>query len=55
MPHLHRRNFLKAASVATLALTARSYGRVLGANERIGVAFLGTGGRCQPTSRLSTP
>ncbi len=47
MPHLNRRNFLKAASVATLALTARSYGRVLGANERIGVAFLGTGGRCQ--------
>jgi predicted dehydrogenase len=30
-----------------LSLAAASAGRVLGANERIGVAFLGVGGRCQ--------
>jgi len=38
-----RRTFLKTA----VALTAASSGRVLGANERIRVAGLGTGGRCQ--------
>ena len=44
-----RRDVLKttAASAAALSLTAASYDRVLGANERIGVAFLGVGGRCQ--------
>jgi predicted dehydrogenase len=46
---VHRRVFLKtaAAGAATLSLTAASANRVHGANERIGVAFLGTGGRCQ--------
>src|SRR5947209_1316871 len=52
MPEQHgvdRRDFLKvsAAGAATAALTASSYGRVLGANERIGVGFVGVGGRCQ--------
>src|SRR5690348_14561270 len=44
-----RRDFLRdtAAGAAALSLTAASASRVLGANERIGVAFLGTGGRCQ--------
>jgi predicted dehydrogenase len=44
-----RRDFIKTAAVGTAAvsLTAASYGKVLGSNERIGVAFLGTGGRCQ--------
>ncbi|GIW78915.1 MAG: oxidoreductase [Gemmatales bacterium] len=44
-----RRDFLKttATSVAAASLTAASAKRVYGANERIGVAFLGTGGRCQ--------
>src|SRR5438270_11657676 len=44
-----RRDFLKttAAGAAALSLTAASAKRVYGANERIGVAFLGTGGRCQ--------
>jgi predicted dehydrogenase len=44
-----RRDFLKstAAGAAALSLTAASYARVQGANERIGVAFLGVGGRCQ--------
>jgi predicted dehydrogenase len=38
-----RRTFLKAAA----AVTAASQARVLGANERIRVAGIGTGGRCQ--------
>jgi predicted dehydrogenase len=46
---VNRRDFLKtsAAGATALSLTAASAGRVHGANERIGVAFLGTGGRCQ--------
>src|SRR5438270_5558641 len=46
---VNRRDFLKttAAGAAALSLSAASAKRVLGANERIGVAFLGTGGRCQ--------
>jgi predicted dehydrogenase len=46
---VHRRDFLKgtAAAGAALALTAASARRVFGANERIYVAFVGTGGRCQ--------
>lgn len=51
MDHLpvDRRDFLKgsAAGAAALTLSAASYGKVAGANERIGVAFLGTGNRCQ--------
>src|SRR5689334_1630422 len=44
-----RRDFLKGAAVAgtALALSAATYERVYGANERIGVGFLGVGGRCQ--------
>jgi predicted dehydrogenase len=38
-----RREFIKAAAYATAA----SYGRILGANDRIRIAGLGTGGRCQ--------
>lgn len=46
---VHRRDFLKttAAGATALSLTAASAGRVLGANDRVGVAFLGVGGRCQ--------
>ena len=46
----NRRNFLQsAAGAATVAMTmnAKNYGQVAGANERIGIAFLGVGGRCQ--------
>jgi predicted dehydrogenase len=45
----HRRDFLKATAVAgaALSLPAVSYGRVMGANGKINVAFLGVGGRCQ--------
>jgi predicted dehydrogenase len=47
--NVNRRDFLKttAAGAAAMSLTAASYAKVLGANERIGVAFLGVGGRCQ--------
>ncbi len=47
--NVHRRDFMKAAAAGTAAvsLTTPSYSRVLGANDRIGVAFLGVGGRCQ--------
>ena len=45
----NRRNFLKSAAATTAALTmnAKNYAQVPGANERIGLAFLGVGGRCQ--------
>src|SRR5262245_37334906 len=44
-----RRDFMKtsAAAGAALTFTAASYGRVLGANENLRIAFLGVGGRCQ--------
>src|SRR5262249_49090584 len=46
---LNRRGFLKgsAAGAAALTLSAVSYGKVLGANDKIGVGFVGVGGRCQ--------
>jgi predicted dehydrogenase len=44
-----RRDFLNTTASVTgaLALTAASASRVYGAMERVGVAFLGVGGRCQ--------
>src|SRR5437763_5273548 len=44
-----RRDFLKTTAVtgAALALTATSYNRVYGANEKLRIGFLGVGGRCQ--------
>ncbi len=46
---MERREFLKttAAGAAAMGFTAASYDRVFGANERVGIAFLGVGGRCQ--------
>src|SRR5579884_2653490 len=41
-----RREFLKLAGTAA-ALSARSYARVLGANDRIRLAQLGCGGRSE--------
>jgi len=38
-----RRGFIKAAAAATAA----SYSRILGANDRIRIGGIGTGGRCQ--------
>jgi len=39
---ISRRRFLKAGAFAStaLALSAKSYGRILGANERIGIDFI---------------
>jgi predicted dehydrogenase len=44
-----RRDFLRSSTAvgAALSLTAAGYARVPGANGRIGVAFLGCGGRAQ--------
>ncbi len=50
-----RRNFIKTAggAVAGAATTsARSYGRVLGANDRINIAFLGCGARSAGLRRM---
>src|SRR5438132_684594 len=52
MPEQHgvdRRDFLRAGAAGAAAVTfsAASYARVYGANERIGVGFVGVGGRCQ--------
>jgi predicted dehydrogenase len=45
---VNRRGFLKtSAAGAAVTLSALSAGRVLGANERLGVGFIGVGGRCQ--------
>src|SRR5512137_1038335 len=43
----HRRGFLKAAAIGAtaLSLSARSYGRIINANERIRLAQIGCGGR----------
>src|SRR5262245_50086689 len=48
-PGVNRRNFLKSSAIGATALTLTAAGakRVYGANERIGIAFLGVGGRCQ--------
>ncbi|HZT82537.1 MAG TPA: Gfo/Idh/MocA family oxidoreductase, partial [Gemmataceae bacterium] len=47
--NVHRRDFLKtsAAGAAALSLAASTYANIKGANDRIGIAFLGVGGRCQ--------
>ena len=51
-----RRDFLKVSTVAGVAsaamtMKASSYDNVPGANERINIAFLGVGGRCQQSIR----
>ncbi len=48
-PKFNRRSFIKASAAAgaALSLPAASAARVYGANERIGVGFLGVGGRAQ--------
>ena len=47
---LTRRHFLKAG--ATVAFTAASWNRVLGANERVHAALIGCGGRGMLVARL---
>ncbi len=45
----NRRDFLRstAAGASVLALTAASYSKVVGANDKLRIGFLGVGGRCQ--------
>lgn len=49
-----RRRFMKTsgAAVAAAAASARSYGRVLGANDRINIGFLGCGARSAGHRRM---
>lgn len=50
MSEQNRRDFLAASgavAAGALTLNAASYRRIFGAMERVGVAFLGVGGRCQ--------
>jgi predicted dehydrogenase len=43
---MNRRQFLSTGSAATaMAMTARSYGQILGANDRIGLGVIGVGRR----------
>lgn len=45
LAHFTRRGFIAAgAAASTMALTAKSYARVIGANDRIRVGFIGAGG-----------
>ncbi len=44
---LSRRNFLKSTTAGVTVTTALSYSNVLGANERIRLGAIGTGGRCR--------
>ena len=41
---LGRRCFLRAAAIAPVAWTARSYAKIIGANDRISIGFIGAGG-----------
>jgi len=49
MPTPSRRSFLKAGAVAGTAMTlpAAGYAKILGANGKINIGFIGVGGRCQ--------
>ena len=40
---LSRRGFARAGAATVTALTAAGYGRVRGANDRVGVGFIGFG------------
>src|SRR5436190_6123003 len=45
MPSPNRRTFTKTAAASAAALTAASYSRVFGANDRVRTAFIGVGNR----------
>ncbi len=50
---MSRRNFLNAAAIgAAAAMSARSYSRVIGANDRIRIGFLGCGDRGRGHRRM---
>jgi predicted dehydrogenase len=42
---MNRRSFLYAGAASAAAMTARSYGRIAGANDRVGIAVIGLGRR----------
>ena len=42
---IHRRDLFRSAGTAAIAWSAASYGRVLGANDRINLGLIGAGGR----------
>jgi predicted dehydrogenase len=42
---MNRRDFLFASATTAVAMNARSYGRILGANERVGLGIAGLGRR----------
>jgi predicted dehydrogenase len=42
---MNRRNFLLAAATATAGMSARSYGQIAGANDRVGLGVIGLGRR----------
>src|ERR1700678_4493131 len=45
-PTMNRRRFLYGSAAASAAaMSARSYGRILGANDRVGVGVIGLGRR----------
>ena len=47
MKKINRRNFIKTSTTGVVVSTALSYSKVLGANDRIRLGAMGTGGRCQ--------
>ncbi|MGL4420503.1 MAG: gfo/Idh/MocA family oxidoreductase, partial [Gemmataceae bacterium] len=49
MTEQNRRSFFATSAVAgtAMAMTAKSYAAVTGANENLRIGFLGVGGRCQ--------
>jgi len=49
---LGRRDFLRQATTATVAATAASYSRVLGANDRIRLALIGCSGQGEGVMKL---
>ena len=45
VPAMNRRDFLYAGAATAAAMSARSYGRILGANDRVGIGVIGLGRR----------
>lgn len=50
-PSIHRRDFMKTTGTAAVAMTAVSRNRILGANDRIRLGVIGTGGRATHLSQ----
>ena len=52
---LTRRNFLKTSATGVTLTTALSYSNVVGANDRIRLGAIGTGGRCRSLMQTAKP